>query len=71
VDIEETPALLETAKSLVTLGLQSKDALHVACATEAECDYFLTTDETLLKKLSGYTRVVTADPTAFVRSTEP
>jgi predicted nucleic acid-binding protein len=49
----------------------SKDALHVACAIEAGCEYFLTTDDDLLKKLSQYHRIEAIDPTAFVRSTEP
>lgn len=71
VDIIETPTLLENARSLVALGLRSKDAIHVACAVEAECEYFVTTDDILLKKLSRYTRILAVDPTAFVRSTEP
>jgi predicted nucleic acid-binding protein len=71
VDVSETPALLENARSLVALGLRSKDAIHVACAVEAGCEYFVTTDDILLKKLSRYTRILAVDPTAFVRSTEP
>jgi len=71
VDVEETPDLLENAQSLAASGIRSKDAIHVACAVEAGCEYFLTTDDMLLKKLSGYTRIVAIDPTAFVRSTEP
>lgn len=71
VDVSETPALLEHAKSLLALGVRSKDALHVACAVEAGCDYFLTTDDNLLKKLAGQDRLLAMDPTAFVRSAEP
>lgn len=71
VDIEETPGLLEYAKELSALGLRSKDALHVACAVEAGCELFITTDDVLLKKLSRYTRIEAVDPTAFVRNTEP
>jgi predicted nucleic acid-binding protein len=71
VDVEETPEILENARSLVALGIRSKDALHVACAVEAGCGYFLTTDDGLLKKLARYDRIVAIDPTAFVRSTEP
>lgn len=71
VDVIETPELLKEAKSLVTLGIRSKDALHIACAVEAGCKYFITTDDALLKKLSRYTRIEAVDPTAFVRSTEP
>lgn len=71
VDVVETPELLENARSLAALGIRSKDALHVACAVEAGCEYFLTTDDALLKRLSRYTRIAGVDPTAFVRSTEP
>lgn len=71
VDVEETPGLLENAKELFALGIRSKDALHVACAVEAACEFFITTDDLLLKKLSRYTRIAAVDPTAFVRSTEP
>jgi len=70
VDVVETPVLLKNAKSLVVLGLRSKDALHVACAIEAGCEYFVTTDDALLRKLAGYTQISAVDPTAFVRSTE-
>lgn len=71
VDVIETPQLLEDAKALVSLGLRSKDALHVACAVAAECGCFITTDDLLLKRLSRYTRILAVDPTAFVRNTEP
>jgi predicted nucleic acid-binding protein len=71
LDISETPRLLERARSLAALGLRSKDALHVACAVEAACEYFITTDDGLLKKLSAYQEIKAVDPTAFVRSTEP
>ena len=56
---------------LFALGIRSKDALHVACAVESGCEFFITTDDSLLKKLSRYTRIAAVDPTAFVRSTEP
>jgi predicted nucleic acid-binding protein len=71
VDISETAALLGRARSLAALGLRSKDALHVACAVEAACEYFVTTDDGLLKKLAAYQDIAAVDPTAFVRSTEP
>ncbi|HZF11759.1 MAG TPA: PIN domain-containing protein [Thermoanaerobaculia bacterium] len=71
VDVIETPGILDRAKSLIRLGVHSKDALHVASAVEAGCEYFVTTDDGLLKKLSEYTEVSVVDPTAFVRATEP
>ena len=71
IDVIETPVLLQNARSLLAFKIRGKDALHVACAVEAGCDYFITTDDLLLKKLSRYTQISAVDPTAFVRSTEP
>ncbi|MCL2832242.1 MAG: hypothetical protein FWD78_03645 [Treponema sp.] len=31
-------------------NIKRKDALHIACALKAECEYFLTTDKKLLNK---------------------
>ena len=70
VEILETAEILSEARRLTELGLQSKDALHVACAVAADCDYLLTTDDAMLSKLTGYTVVKALDPTAFVRTTE-
>jgi len=41
LDIDETEQVLQNARELVSFGLKSKDALHVACAIEGKCDYFL------------------------------
>jgi len=30
-----------------------KDAAHLACAIKAGCDYFITTDDKLIKKYDG------------------
>ena len=37
------------AKAIMETGIKEKDAYHVACAVMAECDYFVTTDDRLLK----------------------
>lgn len=71
IDVDECPELLDEARALVALGIGSKDALHVAAAVTARCECFVTTDDMLLKRLSGYTRIVAVDPATFVRSTEP
>jgi len=33
--------------------ISNKDAIHIACAIEAECDYFITTDDNLIKRYNG------------------
>ena len=40
----------ERALELETIGFDTYDALHIACAEKAEVDVFLTTDDKLLRK---------------------
>ena len=35
-------------------GIKAKDSLHIACAIKSNCDYFITTDNKLIKKSSGH-----------------
>jgi predicted nucleic acid-binding protein len=66
IDVAETPEILDNAKLIQNLNVKSKDALHVACAIEAKCDYFLSTDDFLLKKLSGFQRIKAMNPLSFL-----
>jgi len=66
-DVEETEPVLATARTLVALGVKAKDALHVSCAIESRCDYFVTTDDRLLGKSEGISAIAMIDPTALVR----
>jgi len=43
------------ANELIQKGLKMKDATHLACAIMAGCDYFITTDDKLIKKYVGDT----------------
>jgi predicted nucleic acid-binding protein len=45
--------VLNKGKEIAKLNVAPKDALHIACAIESNCDYFITTDEKLIKKLNG------------------
>ena len=38
------------ADEFMKQGIKMKDATHLACAIKAGCDYFLTTDDQLIKK---------------------
>lgn len=66
VDIEETETIIEKAKTVVNLGVKSKDALHVACAIAAKCDYFLTTDDRVIKKLKNFEEIAVINPLFFI-----
>lgn len=66
--IEENENILSVAEALLTKGVKPKDAIHIACAAEAKCDYFLTTDIGILKKNIDIVKVV--NPIDFIRETE-
>lgn len=56
------------AKEIMATGVKTADAHHVASAIIAKCDYFLTTDERLLKYKTDRIRIV--DPVDFIQETE-
>ena len=49
-DTEENEAILNNMKNLIEFGLKPLDSLHISCAIELKCDYFLTVDKGILKK---------------------
>ena len=56
------------ATVIMETGVKEKDAYHVACAVIAECNYFVTTDDRLLKYQSEKIELVT--PGEFIRRME-
>jgi len=46
-------------------GVRENDALHVACAIESQCEYFITTDDGLLNKDIENIKII--NPIDFVR----
>ena len=49
-------------------GFKVKDAFHVACAIYSSCDYFLTTDDRLLKYCTKEIQML--NPIDFIRKLE-
>lgn len=58
----------EIALLVMKTGIKEKDAYHVACAIIAECNYFVTTDDRLLKYQSEKIELVT--PGELIRRME-
>ena len=50
VDIDKADIIEWKANEIMKCGVKSKDALHLSCAIEAACDFFITTDDGILKK---------------------
>jgi predicted nucleic acid-binding protein len=66
IDTNETESILEMAMKLFKKGIKSKDALHLACSIELRCEYFITTDHYLIKKLANFEQIRVVGPTDFI-----
>ncbi len=66
-DTGETDEILKKAEEISTAGFKSKDALHLSCAIALKCDYFLTTDDYLLKNSKLIKEIIITDPVNFIR----
>ena len=55
------------AKEFEAIGDKPIDALHVACAESANCDWFFTTDKDLIKKAKGISVIRIANPVDFIQ----
>ena len=70
IKVIETENLLENAENLLKFGLRAKDALHIASAIEGKAQFFLTTDDGILRKLTNFSGVLIANPVDFFGEVE-
>ena len=49
-------------------GIRGNDALHIACAVESQCKYFITTDAGLINKEVDNVQII--NPIDFIRKME-
>jgi len=61
-----TKNVVARASEFTRNGVKSKDALHIACAIEGKAEYFLTTDDKLLKKLAETKELIVINPVNFI-----
>lgn len=66
VFIELDESIRERAHQFEDAGLRAMDALHLACAEAANCDWFFTTDNGILKKARAIASLRVANPVEFV-----
>jgi len=48
-------------------GIKKLDSLHLACAIKANTDYFLTTDDGVIKKATYIKNIQIIDPIGFIK----
>ena len=70
VHVVENSMILSNAKQIEKIGVKPKDALHIACAIDAGCDYFITTDDGILKKMTACNLIKTCNPIEIINLME-
>ena len=68
IDADKEDAIIPRAVEIMKTGIKPKDAIHAACAIEAGCEYFITTDRRLLSLKSP--EIQTINPVDFIRLEE-
>ena len=66
-DIEESAQILNIAIMIMQHGIKNIDSLHLACAIKANADYFLTTDDGVIKKATYIQNIKIIDPIDFIK----
>lgn len=65
-DTGETKQLLELASQLANKQVKAKDALHIASSVVLKCDYFITTDLYLIRKMTNFEAIKVVSPVDFI-----
>lgn len=68
VDVDQADTAKALADAIIATGVKTADAHHLACAILAGSDFFLTTDDRLLKYRTDKLRII--DPAAFILERE-
>ena len=68
--VEMTTDVIADADELAEKGLKAADALHVASAAAADCDYFITTDIRLLRRIRQFKMTRILNPMEFLLEVE-
>jgi predicted nucleic acid-binding protein len=71
VDCVESPAVKSAADAFAQIGLRNIDALHLACAVQSGCAYFITTDDRILAKAERISQIQVTDPIGFIKKELP
>ena len=65
LDIDPEEGVLINGREIMRKNINQKDAIHIACAIKAKCDYFLTTDRKVLNK--NIPEIKLMNPLDFIR----
>lgn len=63
-------AIERRAVEIMRLGVKTADAIHLACAEAAGCDWFFTVEMGILKKANGIGSMRVVNPIQFIEEME-
>jgi len=66
-NIAENEQILELAEFFSTLKIHNVDSLHLACAVYSDCDFFITTDDDIVRHFSYEGRIKVLNPADFIK----
>ncbi len=69
--VATTPKIERHAEVFMALGVKSADAIHLASAAASDCDWFITVDKGILKKVKNVGRMRVANPLEYIQETMP
>jgi predicted nucleic acid-binding protein len=69
VNYEKAEKIEAKAGEIMGCRIRNKDAIHIACAIEAGCAYFITTDDDLGRRYAG-NEITVCNPVDFIRVLE-
>ena len=69
VDYNKADEVEAMAYKIMQYHIENKDAIHIACAIIGGCDYFITTDDELVKKYIG-NEIYVCNPVDFIKTLE-
>jgi predicted nucleic acid-binding protein len=65
VNYDKADTVEKRADQIMKSNIKHKDAIHISCAVEAGCGYFITTDDEVLRKYKN-TDIIVIDPIKFI-----
>jgi len=63
--VNSSESIIRCTKEIMLKGIKTKDAMHIACALDAKCHYFLTTDKKLLR--TSIDKINIVSPIDFIK----
>jgi len=68
--VHVTPEIEARADEFMARGVKSSDAIHLACAEAAGCDWFFTVDRGILRKIRTVGEMRVENPMAYIQEEE-